>query len=180
MAIEPLWKNVSSYTVFIAGAPEWLSSSADYVFFLSFFSLHFQGQLKVVHKPLPWFPRYWHWAQFCYAWATEFPPPHPPIYHVWSRTSLQFVDKEAADVAALLMRAESKSDTCQPRTSPQKRRRRVETTYIWWGGVRWMNVSPQPNIMQVVLFFVSLRPSPRPPPPLFQNCMPSVELNPRY
>lgn len=46
-------------------------------FFLSFFSLHFQGQLKVVHKPLPWFPRYWHWAQFCYAWAAESPPPTP-------------------------------------------------------------------------------------------------------
>lgn len=82
------------------------------MYFSFFFSLHFQGQLKVVHKPLPWFPRYWHWAQFCYAWAAESPP--PTIYHVWSRTSLQFVDKEAADVAALLMRLKAKVTLVSP------------------------------------------------------------------
>lgn len=87
------------YTVFIAGA--WMAVLGR--LFL-FFPLYFQGQLKVVYKSLPWFPKYWFWARFCSCLGCRV----FPIYPVWSRTSLQFVDKEPADVAASIMRLKAK------------------------------------------------------------------------
>lgn len=128
MAIEPSWKNVSSYTVFIAGAHEWLSS-ADYVFFFLFFS-PFSRTTEGCAQAFTLVSKTLALSTVPLCLGCRVPPPNSSCLGenisaiCWQRGSR---------CGSIAHEAESKSDTCQPWTSPQKRRRRVETTYIWWG-----------------------------------------------
>lgn len=106
-------------------------------------------------------------------------PPPPTIYHVWSRTSLQFVDKEAADVAALLMRLKAKVTLVSPERLLRKGAD-VWKQHIYGEGASDESTSPLNQISCKCFCFLCHFAPPPTPPPLFQNCTPSVELNPRY
>lgn len=108
VAIESSWRNLFSCTVFIAGAHEGhiavLGQTVPFFFFSSPFSRTIEG-CEVF--------KYWFWAYFCSCLGCRV----FPVYPVWSRTSLQFVDKEPAVVAHRPWGWKQKWP-CQPWKSP--------------------------------------------------------------
>lgn len=176
MVIEPSWKNVSSYTVFTGGALDWLSS-ADYVFFfLSFspFSRTTEGCAKaftLVSKILALST-----VLLCLG-CRVVPPPQFIMFGVehlcnlltkrqqmWQNCSWGW--KQKWHLSALNVSSE-KAQTCG------------DNIYMVRGRPMNERLPWTKYHASVLVFCATSSPPPTPTPP-FQNCMPSVELNPRY
>lgn len=173
MAIEPSWKNVSSYTVFIAGAHEWLSS-ADYVFSF-FFSSPFSRTTEGCAQTFTLVSKILALSTVLLCLGCRSPPPSQFIMfgvehlcnlltkrqQMWQHCSWGW--KQKWHLSALNVSSE-KADVWRQHISGEG------------ASDEW--TSPLNQISCKSFCFLCHFAPPHPPP--FQNCMPSVELNPRY